>query len=135
VPVPRPIAEIPRSIAPQNAWAISPSGQDLIQCRKSLSEADTEALSHNFDVQIAATRVLEARAQLTISRSARLRPSDAQAGYGNSRLLPLIGSASSLSVSLGWELDLWDDIRNMSVAGAGELLASEQARRAVYNRW
>ncbi|MFZ0478845.1 MAG: efflux transporter outer membrane subunit [Terriglobales bacterium] len=104
--------------------------QDLIHDEE-LSKLIQEALSHNFDVQIAATRVLEARAQLTISRSARLPALDAQAGYGNSRLLALDSSASSLSVSLGWELDLWGRIRNMSVAARAELLASEQARRAV----
>jgi multidrug efflux system outer membrane protein len=38
---------------------------------------------------------------------------------------------SNLSVSLGWELDLWGRIRNTSAAARASLLASEQARRAV----
>ena len=104
--------------------------QDLIHDEE-LSKLIQEALSHNFDVQIAAARVLEARAQLTISRSARFPAVDAQVGYNNSRLLDLDSSASSLSVSLGWELDLWGRIRNMNVAARAGLLANEQARRGV----
>jgi NodT family efflux transporter outer membrane factor (OMF) lipoprotein len=104
--------------------------QDLIHDDE-LSKLIQEALSHNFDVQIAAARVLQARAQLTISRAPRFPALDAQAGYNNSRALDLDTSASSLSVSLGWELDLWGRIRNMSVAARAGLLASELARRMV----
>jgi multidrug efflux system outer membrane protein len=38
---------------------------------------------------------------------------------------------SNLSVSLGWELDLWGRIRNSSAAARAALLASVEARRAV----
>jgi multidrug efflux system outer membrane protein len=38
---------------------------------------------------------------------------------------------SNLSVSLGWELDLWGRIRNSSAAARAGLLASVEARRAV----
>jgi multidrug efflux system outer membrane protein len=104
--------------------------QDLIHDEE-LSQLIQEALSHNLDAQIAAARVLEARAQLTISHSARLPAIDAQAGYNNSRLLALDSSATSLSLSLAWELDLWGRIRNMNAAARAGLLASEQARRGV----
>jgi outer membrane protein, multidrug efflux system len=104
--------------------------QDLIHDEE-LSKLIQEALSHNFDVQIAATRVLQARAQLTISRSALYPALDALGNYTNSRFLALDTSDSSLSVSMGWELDLWGRIRNMSVAARAGLLASEQARREV----
>jgi len=96
-----------------------------------LSRLIEEALSHNFDVQIAATRVLQARAQLTVARSALFPAVDAQAGYLNSRLIDLNSSETTLSVSAGWELDLWGKIRNMSAAARADLLGSEQARRAV----
>jgi multidrug efflux system outer membrane protein len=103
---------------------------DLIRDEE-LSKLIQEALAHNYDVQLAAARVLESRAQFTIARAARLPAIDAQPGYSNSRSLGLDSSDSSLSVSLGWELDLWGRIRNTSAAARASLLASEQARRTV----
>jgi multidrug efflux system outer membrane protein len=115
--------------------------QDLIQDEE-LSKLIQEALSNNFDAQIAAARVLEARAQLTVARSARLPSADAQGSYNNLRTAEN-GSAplppgvradtdyTGLSVSLGWELDLWGRIRNTSAAARAALLASVEARRAV----
>jgi multidrug efflux system outer membrane protein len=115
--------------------------QDLIHDEE-LSKLIAESLANNYDVRIAAARVLEARAQLTIARAARLPAVDAQAGYNNLRTseslsgtLPPGTSAdtdySNLSVSLGWELDLWGRIRNTSAAARAALLASVEARRAV----
>jgi multidrug efflux system outer membrane protein len=104
--------------------------RDLIQDEE-LSKLIEEALANNFDVQIAAARVLEARAQLTVSRSSRLPSVDAPAGYSNLRYESVDSSVTNLSVSLGWELDLWGRIRNTSVAARSALLASEQGRRLV----
>ena len=104
--------------------------RDLI-VDEELSKLIQEALAHNFDVQIAAARVLEARAQLTVSRSPRLPSVDAPAGYSNLRYESVDSSFTNLSVSLGWELDLWGRIRNTSAAARSALLASEQARRLV----
>jgi multidrug efflux system outer membrane protein len=115
--------------------------QDLIHDEE-LAKLIREAIANNFDVQIAAARVLEARAQLTVSRSPLFPAVDAQAGYNNLRTsesssgpLPPGSSAdsdySNLSVSLGWELDLWGRIRNTSAAARAELLASVEARRGV----
>jgi multidrug efflux system outer membrane protein len=105
---------------------------DLIHDEE-LSKLIQEALAHNFDAQIAAARVLEARAQLTVSRSAQFPSLDAQAGYSNQQFqVPEADSTdTTLTVSLGWELDLWGRIRNTSAAARAALLASEQARRAV----
>ena len=115
--------------------------QDLIHDEE-LQKLIREALDHNYDAQIAAARVLEARAQLTVARSARFPAVAAQAGYNNLRTsedisgpLPPGTSAESeytnLSVSAGWELDLWGRIRNTSAAARAGLLASVEARRAV----
>ncbi len=115
--------------------------RDLVHDEE-LSKLIREALANNFDVQIAAARVLEARAQLTVARSARFPSVNAQAGYNNLRTAengaislpagyPQDTDYSSLSVNLGWELDLWGRIRNISTAARASLLASEQSRRAV----
>jgi multidrug efflux system outer membrane protein len=96
-----------------------------------LSKLIQEALAHNFDVQIAAARVLQARAQLTVARSALFPLVNAQGNYSNSRFLALDSSETSLSVNAGWQLDLWGQVRNMTAAARAQLLASEQARRVV----
>jgi NodT family efflux transporter outer membrane factor (OMF) lipoprotein len=136
----RPSLSIPPSyhgepIAPASASASSASlgelrWQDLIHDEE-LSKLIQEALSHNFDVQIAATRVLQARAQLTVTRSALSPLVDAQGSYINSRSLALNTSATNLSVNAGWQLDLWGQVRNQTAAARAQLLASEQARRVV----
>jgi outer membrane protein, multidrug efflux system len=104
--------------------------QDLIH-DEVLSKLIQEALSHNFDVQIAATRVLQARAQLTVSRSSLFPLLNAQGSYINSRLLALNTSATDLIVNAGWQLDLWAQVRNQTVVARAQLLASEQARQVV----
>jgi len=104
--------------------------QELVHDEE-LSKLIQEALAHNFDVQMAAARVLEARAQLTMARAALFPLVDAQVGYSNLRSVGLDTSSTSLSPSLGWELDLWGKIRNASMAARADLLASEQARRVV----
>jgi multidrug efflux system outer membrane protein len=104
--------------------------QDLIRDEE-LSKLIQEALSHNYDVQIAAARVLQARAQLTVARSSEFPLVAAQGSYSNSRSLAFDSSETSLSVSAGWQLDLWGQIRNMTASARAGLLASEQARRVV----
>ena len=104
--------------------------RDLIRDQE-LSRLIEEALAQNLDVQIAAARVLEARAQLSASRSSR-QPSISGAGsYNNLRDQMGEMNYANLSVSLGWELDLWGRIRNTSAAARAALLANEQARRVV----
>jgi multidrug efflux system outer membrane protein len=104
--------------------------QDLVRDEE-LTKLIDEALAHNFDAQIAAARVLQARAQLTIARAPRLPAIDAQGGYSNLRSLQFDTDSTNLSVSLGWELDLWGRIRNTSAAARAALLGSVEARRTV----
>jgi multidrug efflux system outer membrane protein len=115
--------------------------QDLIHDEE-LSKLIREALTNNFDARIAAARVLEARAQFSGARSDRFPSVDGHASYNNLRTsesgstplppnTPADTDYTGLSVSFGWELDLWGRIRNASAAARADLLASEQARRAV----
>ena len=104
--------------------------QDLIRDAE-LAKLIQEARSDNFDVQIAAARVLQARAQLTVARAAQFPLVSAQGSYDGSRLLALDSGETALSVNAGWEVDLWGQIRNATAAARAGLLASEQARRVV----
>ncbi len=116
--------------------------QDVIRDER-LNELIREALVNNYDVKIAAARVLETGARVTEARSQRFPSVDGQAGYSNLRTaqngsggpLPADYATESgftrVSSALSWELDLWGRIRNANAAARADLLASEEARRMV----
>jgi len=95
------------------------------------------ALKQNYDVQIAATRILQARAQLGITRADQLPSVEGVASATNERTPQVVGrpaietSASRVSLSLAWELDFWGKFRRASQSARANLLAQEWARRQV----
>ena len=105
-----------------------------------LQELIRTALKQNYDVRIAAARILEAQAQLGITRADQLPTIDAGAAGVNYRIpnLKRIGPAyetseTSVSASLAWELDFWGKYRRATESARANLLATEWARRAVIN--
>jgi outer membrane protein, multidrug efflux system len=98
------------------------------------------ALQNIYDVRIAATRILEAQAQLGITRADQLPTIDAGAFAVNERVpkqKPLNQefetSANSVGASIAWELDFWGKYRRATESARANLLATEWARRAVIN--
>jgi outer membrane protein, multidrug efflux system len=95
------------------------------------------ALAQNYDVRIAAARILEARAQLGIIRADQFPSVAANAAALNERTartvqIPSIQtSANLISVSLAWELDFWGKYRRATESARASLLAQEWARRQV----
>lgn len=95
------------------------------------------ALQQNYDVRIAAARILEARAQLGITRADQFPSVAASASSVNERLpqsvrIPTVEtSANQLSLSAAWELDFWGRYRRATESARASLLAQEWARRAV----
>ena len=102
-----------------------------------------DALKNNFDLRIAAERVLEARAQLGVTRSQSLPQIGGSATFtsarssstGSNTFIP--GNANT-SVSytqtgfnLNWELDVFGRIRRLTESARDQYLASEEARRGV----
>jgi len=120
-----------QSFGDQKWWEVfqDPQLQDLIRT----------ALQQNYDVRIAATRILEAQAQLGITRADQLPTINAgAAGVGDrfARQKPLPEyetSAYSVGASLAWELDFWGKYRRATEAARANLLATEWGRRAVTN--
>ncbi len=104
-----------------------------------LQELVRTALAQNYDVRIAAARILEAQAQLGITRADQLPTINAGANAVNTRYaqqkpLPEYETGwTSLSASFAWELDFWGKYRRATEAARANLLASEWARRAVIN--
>ncbi len=101
------------------------------------------ALAQSNDLEAATQRVLEARAQLGITRS-QLAPQISASGGFTAARTSSIGSfnfvppGSNLAVSytqagfnLSWELDIWGRLRRLTEAARAQYLAQDEARHAV----
>jgi multidrug efflux system outer membrane protein len=95
------------------------------------------ALKNNYDVRIAAARVLQAQAQLGITRADQY-PSLGAGGNISSQNSPQIGPIPSyeitqgqLTASAAWNLDFWGRYRRATEAARSTLLANEWAQREV----
>lgn len=104
---------------------------------KELQELIRTALERNYDVRIAATRILQAEAQLGITRADQLPSVDVGANITSQRN-PQTGpipqferTAGQVDVAAVWQLDFWGRFRRATEAARAELLATEWARRAV----
>jgi multidrug efflux system outer membrane protein len=97
------------------------------------------AVEANNDLRIAVTRVDQARALLGVARAARWPEINAGASATTNRVSDNVrprglgGETDLLSttVDLAFEIDLWGRLRRATEAARAELLASEEARRAV----
>src|ERR1700750_3347513 len=105
-----------------------------------LQELIRTALKQNYDLRIAATRILEAQAQLGITRPDQLPTIGVGAAAANERFprqkpvdREFETSASSVGASFAWELSFWGKYRRATEVSRGNLLATEWARRAVTN--
>jgi outer membrane protein, multidrug efflux system len=104
---------------------------------KQLQDLIHTALQQNYDVRIAATRILEARAQLGITRADQLPTISGEALAVNERnpqtklFRQYETSANQLDLSLAWELDFWGKYRRATEAARANLLAKEWAHEAV----
>jgi outer membrane protein, multidrug efflux system len=95
------------------------------------------ALRNNYDVRIAAARVLEAQAQLGITRADQL-PSVSVAGNVTSVRNPKVGpipayelTQGQLTATAAWNLDLWGRYRRATEAARAVLLANQWAQKQV----
>lgn len=104
-----------------------------------LQELIRTALANNFDLRIAARRVLESAAQLRVTRSQEF-PQISIGGtgvgahlesnpFGSSLSNPI--ATGSLSVSASWTPDFWGLYRKQTEAARAQLLQQEWAQRAV----
>jgi len=104
---------------------------------EALSDLIRTSLKQNYDVRIAAARILEARAQVGISRADQLPSVAAGASAVNERIprtvsIPSIEtSANQVSMSLAWELDFWGKFRRATESARANLLSQEWAQRQV----
>jgi outer membrane protein, multidrug efflux system len=118
-----------RSLADEKWWEVFQDEQ--------LKELVKTALQQNYDVRIAATRILQAQAQLGITRADQFPTVAGGLAAVNlrspqSKFLPAYEtSANQVSGSLAWDLDFWGKYRHATEAARADLAASEWARREV----
>jgi multidrug efflux system outer membrane protein len=122
--------DISASSAGDIAWSTyfqDPQLQSLIQI----------ALKNNYDLRIAATRVLQAQATLGITRADQYPSVFAGAQFGSTRTARILSQPAAeftggqLNASAAWNLDFWGRYRNASEAARASLLATEWSRREV----
>jgi multidrug efflux system outer membrane protein len=97
-----------------------------------------KALANNYDLRIAAERILEQQAQVKITRSQQF-PTVSAGGTGIGATLPSslstqIGSPlvdGSFNLSAAWTPDFWGLYRRQTEAARAQLLAQTWAQRAV----
>jgi outer membrane protein, multidrug efflux system len=96
------------------------------------------ALQQNYDVRIAATRVLEAQAQVGITRANQFPSASVGASAFSeqnakvSNLFPAYEvNAGQLNLSVIWNLDFWGKYRRQTEAARAQMLATEWGQRAV----
>ncbi|HEY6971847.1 MAG TPA: efflux transporter outer membrane subunit [Candidatus Angelobacter sp.] len=117
------------SLADQKWWEVFHDDQ--------LQALIKTALQQNYDVQIAAARILEAQARLGITRADQFPTITASVSSINQRssqqkFIPAFEtSVNRVSLGLDWDLDFWGKFRRATEAARANLVASEWARREV----
>ena len=117
------------SVGEEKWWTVfdDPQLQSLIR----------EALAQNYDIRIAATRVLQAQAALGITRADQFPVitggvSAFNERFARTRVTPEFETSPiQANLSLAWELDFWGKFRRATEAARAELLATEWGQRAV----
>lgn len=96
-----------------------------------------EALAQNYDLRIAASRVLQAQAALGITRADQFPTISGGASatnerFSQTRITPAFETSPiQVNLALFWELDFWGKYRRATEAARADLLATEWGQKAV----
>src|SRR5579863_1440766 len=140
----RPTVDVPqeyRAPAPQQAAQASSLGNEQwwqVYQDPALTQLIHTAIAKNYDVRIAAARVLEAQAQVGITRADQLPSASMGANVfseQNAKVTKLFPAyevnGGELNLSVVWNLDFWGKYRRQTEAARAQLLATEWGQRAV----
>ena len=140
----RPAVNVPqeyRTPSPQQAVAASSLGNEQwwqVYEDPVLTQLIHTAIAQNYDVRIAAARVLQAQAQVGITRSNQLPSASVGAdvfSQQNAKVTKLFPAyevnGGELNLSVIWNLDFWGKYRRQTEAARAQLLATEWGQRAV----
>ena len=90
-----------------------------------------EALQANYDIRIAAQRVLEAQGQLSATRSGLFPQLNGQASAARNGVKSPIDSTGGAFGVTSWEIDLFGRLRRATEAARADLLAAQENQKAV----
>src|ERR1700716_2254270 len=134
----RPAVNVPqeyRAPAPQQAAAASSLGNEQwwqVYQDPVLTQLIHTAIAQNYDVRIAAARVLEAQAQVGITRSNQFPSASVGAdiySQQNAKVTKVFPAyqvnAGDLNLSVIWNLDFWGKYRRQTEAARAQMIASE----------
>jgi multidrug efflux system outer membrane protein len=138
----RPAVSLPdayRGAATQSAAAAESLGDQewaKVFRDEKLQELIRTALEKNYDVRIAASRILQAEAQVSITHADEYPTVDAGLDANNQRTAASRFSAFNiseirLSGTASWEIDFWKKFRSATAAARATLLATQWSRQAV----
>src|SRR2546429_280701 len=140
----RPAVNVPQKYRPRNpnlpTQASSLGNEQWWQLYQDrvLTQLIHPAIAQNYDVRIAAARVLEAQAQVGITRSNQFPSASVGADIYSqqnakvTKVLPAYQvNAGDLNLSVIRNLDLWGKYRRQTEAARAQMLASEWGQRAV----
>jgi multidrug efflux system outer membrane protein len=95
------------------------------------------AIQQNYDVRVAASRILQAEARLGVTRADQLPTVDGTGNFttfrsaANGPIPNFSFSRGQLGIAAAWEIDFWGKFRRATEAARADLLSTEWARRAV----
>jgi multidrug efflux system outer membrane protein len=113
----------PSSLGDEKWWKVfdDPALQQLIHT----------ALAQDYDVRIAATRILQAQARLGITRADQFPTLSGSLGF-NAQKIPFgTFAATQLQGALSYDFDFWGRYRRATEAARANLLASQWNQRTV----
>ncbi|HSL20217.1 MAG TPA: efflux transporter outer membrane subunit [Vicinamibacterales bacterium] len=143
----RPVVTTPAAVRGADPHAGTESLADLewfeLFQDPTLTRLVTAALEQNFDVRMAAERVLQARAAFGITRAGQFPGVDASAAVVGTRISQTGANRAippgvdpdvaytQAGFSFGWELDVWGRLRRLSESARAQFFATEEARQGV----
>ena len=89
------------------------------------------ALEQNYDVRIAATRILQAQAQVGIARSNQFPQLSGSLGYTAQKIPGFAFNVLQLQGLFSYNFDFWGQYRRATESARASLLATEWSRRQV----
>jgi outer membrane protein, multidrug efflux system len=101
---------------------------------KTLDDLIREALANNYDLRIAASRVMQARAIVGITRANQFPQLAAGGSITNQRSTPLFSGAptfDNLNISMSYIADFWGQYRRATEAARANLVATEFGQDVV----
>jgi multidrug efflux system outer membrane protein len=133
------VNEFRSEVGPAEAASLSDLPWWMVFKDKALQALITRALVHNYDLQLAAARVEQARALVWVAAS-ELYPQIGYQGFAGREktFVPLEQNGGNLTfntfgglLNAVWELDVWGRIRRSTEAARANLFAQEDVRRGV----